>query len=249
MTNSRVIPWSRILAEGVAIVASILLAFAIQAWWEDRQTWEGERQILNSLLDELSIQSETLSTELDVQKAILDSTRSLQLLAVNPNAQVENQNVDSLLADLYWISDDSEWNMPTLRGALSGGNVTRISNPALRVQLADLAAWVDTVILYMRQDYDFGLNEFGPFLRQNTYMPAIVNKLDDEPGPGSQWKMDTKHPQILEYDNSQVLSNREFHNILVVKRGKQINLVHIAFPGTQQAIDETIRLIELELAQ
>ena len=31
------IPWKRLAAEGVAIVVSILLAFAIQAWWEFRQ--------------------------------------------------------------------------------------------------------------------------------------------------------------------------------------------------------------------
>ena len=34
---TRSIPWPRILAEGVAIVVSILLAFGIQAWWEDSQ--------------------------------------------------------------------------------------------------------------------------------------------------------------------------------------------------------------------
>jgi hypothetical protein len=34
---SRSIPWPRILAEGGAIVVSILFAFGIQAWWEGRQ--------------------------------------------------------------------------------------------------------------------------------------------------------------------------------------------------------------------
>jgi len=29
--------WARVLAEGSAIVVSILLAFGIQAWWEERQ--------------------------------------------------------------------------------------------------------------------------------------------------------------------------------------------------------------------
>jgi hypothetical protein len=32
----RQVPWPRIVAEAVAIVASILLAFAIDAWWQDR---------------------------------------------------------------------------------------------------------------------------------------------------------------------------------------------------------------------
>ena len=36
MNNLREVPWKRLLVEGAAIVASILLAFAIDAWWEDR---------------------------------------------------------------------------------------------------------------------------------------------------------------------------------------------------------------------
>ena len=37
--------WPRLLVEGVAIVASILLAFGIDAWWQDRQThYEEQRQ-------------------------------------------------------------------------------------------------------------------------------------------------------------------------------------------------------------
>jgi len=38
---TRSIPWPRILAEGVAIVLSILLAFGIQAWGEGQvqETW------------------------------------------------------------------------------------------------------------------------------------------------------------------------------------------------------------------
>jgi hypothetical protein len=32
-SEARRLPWRRIIAEGLAIVASILLAFAIDAWW------------------------------------------------------------------------------------------------------------------------------------------------------------------------------------------------------------------------
>ena len=36
MSDTREIPWKRLVVEGAAIVASILLAFAIDAWWQDR---------------------------------------------------------------------------------------------------------------------------------------------------------------------------------------------------------------------
>ena len=35
MTNR--IPWSRLLFEGVVVVISILVAFAIDAWWERKK--------------------------------------------------------------------------------------------------------------------------------------------------------------------------------------------------------------------
>ena len=37
VTNASEIPWKRITVEAVAIVGSILLAFAIDTWWDDRQ--------------------------------------------------------------------------------------------------------------------------------------------------------------------------------------------------------------------
>ncbi len=37
MTNTNNIQWKRTAAEGVAIVISILLAFWIDTWWEDRK--------------------------------------------------------------------------------------------------------------------------------------------------------------------------------------------------------------------
>ena len=49
MINAATIPWKRISVEAVAIVASILLAFAIDAWWEDRKERELEQEALYDL--------------------------------------------------------------------------------------------------------------------------------------------------------------------------------------------------------
>jgi hypothetical protein len=53
MTGSRrPIPWPRVLVEGAVIVASILLAFGIEAWWNGAQERLEERQILSSLAED-----------------------------------------------------------------------------------------------------------------------------------------------------------------------------------------------------
>ena len=44
------IPWLRVFVEGVVIVGSILLAFGIDAWWEDRGDRVAEREALEQLV-------------------------------------------------------------------------------------------------------------------------------------------------------------------------------------------------------
>ena len=53
MKNARDIPWFRLFAEATAIVLSILLAFAIDAWWAERLERNAEREELSRLYDEL----------------------------------------------------------------------------------------------------------------------------------------------------------------------------------------------------
>ena len=45
--------WMKLGIEGVVIVASILLAFGLQAWWDDRKDAETEHAMLLALESEL----------------------------------------------------------------------------------------------------------------------------------------------------------------------------------------------------
>ncbi len=49
MAKSQEIPWKRIFVEAAAVVVSILLAFSIDAWWEDRIEREAETWLLERL--------------------------------------------------------------------------------------------------------------------------------------------------------------------------------------------------------
>jgi hypothetical protein len=58
------VPWVRIIAEGAAIVVSILLAFGIQAWWEGRQERRVELDILSGLRSDFEANREQLVVSL-----------------------------------------------------------------------------------------------------------------------------------------------------------------------------------------
>jgi len=51
MNETQTIPWKRISVEAVAIVASILLAFAIDAWWDDFR----QQRLSQTLLTDLEV--------------------------------------------------------------------------------------------------------------------------------------------------------------------------------------------------
>ena len=90
MTNYRKIPWTRLTVESIAIVGSILVAFAIDAWWEDRQERGDERSYLSSLRQEL-IQG-------------LDSVAQVESVHINVlNSNVELINQEGI-EDMFYFS-------------------------------------------------------------------------------------------------------------------------------------------------
>ena len=84
---TRSIPWPRILAEGVAIVVSILLAFGIQAWWEGRQEINREQRMLGALVAEFEENAEVLEEAQQVYRRYYsEALRLLELIGRDPPA-------------------------------------------------------------------------------------------------------------------------------------------------------------------
>ena len=75
MKNNNAVPWPRIALEGAVIVISILLAFAIDAWWDDRNDRKAEIEQLLRVAQELEANSERLQAKLEI---ILSSIKGTQ---------------------------------------------------------------------------------------------------------------------------------------------------------------------------
>ncbi len=63
MTNTNNIQWKRTAVEGVAIVISILLAFWIDTWWEDRMEARLEVVYLLELQEDFELNKSSLEDE------------------------------------------------------------------------------------------------------------------------------------------------------------------------------------------
>jgi len=137
MTSTNDIQWKRIAAEGVAIVVSILLAFGIEAWWQDRNDVNREQHLLTALLLEFEQNGELLRQAREVyEQYYRDALRVLEVMEEDPDtidvAELEGL-VGSLLARQTFHLESG-----ALDGLLASGEMSLIRDAMLRNRLA---AW------------------------------------------------------------------------------------------------------------
>lgn len=129
--------WPRIFAEVVAIVASILLAFGIDAWWQDRQIRLEEQQILQDLNDEfLSIRG-ILERHLTLHLEHLQWLEDFLNMIEDGPSRDAGTIVEAALLEMV-TPTTSDIGNGTLNALLGSGRVDILTSRTLR---AKLAAW------------------------------------------------------------------------------------------------------------
>lgn len=123
--------------EGAAIVVSILLAFAIDAWWEERTLRIEEQQVLQGLRSEFLATRDVLSGHLKEHLLDVKTFEDFLNAAGNSGAEKAGLTVDATLTALLNPSTSDVGN-GTLDALLSSGRIEILTNKTLR---AKLAAW------------------------------------------------------------------------------------------------------------
>ena len=141
MTETQNMPWKRLAVEAIAIVASILLAFAIDAWWADREFDQWQSAQLSALREEFSANLEGLGTVVQDHNSSATSLESLitQIRASDDNTPLTVSNAD-LTPLVAWRTSDISTG--TLDALLSSGKLADIRNFMIR---RALAAWPSEV--------------------------------------------------------------------------------------------------------
>ena len=144
MTGPRIIPWIRIAVEVAAIVASILLAFAIDAWWAERVDQSRSKDQLRSLAIEFG-EVELHLQHYEARLLKLRQAVSDLLSHIGPETQV--QTVDSLYALLDLTFRASKMELPTasLQALLASGELSAVSDDKLNALLASWPAQVSNL--------------------------------------------------------------------------------------------------------
>lgn len=135
MSNTKNIQWSRLSIEAAAIVGSILLAFAIDAWWEGHKDRQDEEEYLVALREEFSDSIQIASENEELRRKVVEAHVALI-------AQIQGEPRASE-SDLYeWVSLLSYPLRYYPRRAvyndiMASGGTNLISSSEIRIALAE----------------------------------------------------------------------------------------------------------------
>ena len=202
-----------LLLESSAIVLSILLAFAIDAWWQNHQDREMEQALLRSVTVELAQNIEVVDRELKYRYAVKDSINRL-FMAAGGEPALGVEDVDELLSDLTWWGE-AGLATGVIDSLLLSGNLALISSAALRHELAALPSHYDRVSRTERQDYETLRNVVMPFLSANANVPQIARHATTRPGHGEQPPYQVDYRVERSRDHRALLEDDHFLSILV----------------------------------
>lgn len=246
MSNKQSIQWGRLSAEGVAIIVSILLAFGIQAWWDEREQLDDERIVLQSLLTDISRLQIRLVRDKRISDFLIESAVKLLQVAADLPQTIDEREIDKLILNLQLNHAGTEWESGPLNSLMMGGDISRISNTALLQKLADLHTKIKRLQDNWRTESSDLNNGMQPFLRRNANLVQIVMSSANEPGIVSEFKF----PELTVSDrrqHSELLSSTEFQGFLVGIIGLQQNAILLVYPQLEESLNDVIGLLEAEL--
>lgn len=139
-TPSR-LPWVRIAAESAAIIASILLAFAIDAWWEQRGEHRRSLTQLSTIRTEFIEVGHRLARA-EQQLAGLRETVSEFLSHIGPETPLVSPDILLSLMDLSFRASTIELPTGSLQALLASGELSNVTNNELKALLVTWPAEV-----------------------------------------------------------------------------------------------------------
>ena len=135
-----------LLAEGVVIVVSIVLAFALDAWWDDLAERRQLRQQLGSVQAEVRGNRDLVLFQVDLMERMIAAGEAL---GVAMDSAAHSGGTVTVPDTLVWLP----LNTPTLDASLgaidalvASGQLALIPDPALRSRLAGLRDRIEDAV-------------------------------------------------------------------------------------------------------
>lgn len=191
MAEHQVIPWRRIGVQASAIVVSILLAFAIDAWWAEWQEQEIEHRTLEALRSDLVASNDELDRLLRGLVSARSNFARFQSASPEELAQFDADAVRETLVSL--VTPASFNPITATHDALSNdGRLGLIRDPELLRQLSNWQGALD----------DIHANSID--LRAESV--RVLRSMEAYGGPFIRWRRSVDDLEVLQRASGEILA-------------------------------------------
>lgn len=236
MNTPDAIKWTKLLAESAAIVASILLAFAIDAWWEERKEQRYEQETLLGLNAEYAGHSNDIGRQTEFHELLLTNIGTL-LQACSVGSYDGTSIDEAIWASLVPVTTDLG---SSVRDSLvNSGRIDIISDVELRKALADWDRVLDELIDGQLFSSDLVREQLMPFYSKYGISLAHGNSDKD----GSPWPIATE-PSNPDSEAFKLLFNDKAYCTTLEFRYSEMNHTLDEYRYVLEAIEEIQRLLK-----
>lgn len=231
------IAWKRLAIEAPVIVVSILLAFAIEAWWDERGERAAERVLLDRLHSDFTEISSALQLVEEEHREASDACIYFLSLVIGDTVP-ETAEADRKVAVVFLASRTFNPGSGAVESFSSGDGANLIRNQSLADKLF---AWPGIVEELQEEEANLqkGVAErWAPFLSSRVnvgpYIPTFGEVMKGLPGAVSSM---TRDPLVVD---------REFQNH-VLDRFKWQQIAVRDIQPVRNTVDEILQLLSSEL--
>ncbi|MDP6653161.1 MAG: hypothetical protein QGF90_13825 [Gammaproteobacteria bacterium] len=205
----------KLIAEAMTVVASILLAFIIDAWWEERSEKAELTELLSVFLIEISENIQLVEGDVSFREAKSASAqRILKLASESTIDSISISELDGLINDLtYW--GYMRFATDVLNSIITTGQLTSMESVGLKFSLT---SWQDELDYYRRveqQDYDSYQTKLLPYLAESSNLMQINNASDGKPGTPVDYPT-CEFPTIRMRDHRTLLNDDTFLSLVTI---------------------------------
>lgn len=204
-------------AEIAVVVAGVLIALALNAWWGARQQAQEERRLLVALHDEFEANQDRLAQILAFHADLKATATSLLAASTDPSRVLPADSVDQWLADVTWWSSYTTLESTVLDAAVQDGQLALIETDSLRRLLSRWRSEVASASAQSSQEFEHYSGTWLPMLRAEADLARISNAATTIPGSATPYQADSMPVYLERTDHLPLIRSRVFRNALVQK--------------------------------
>lgn len=204
-------------AEIVVVVAGVLIALALNAWWQGRQQRQEEERLLVALHGEFTSNQDRLAEILAFHEDVKGAARTLLSVSADPTSDVPVDSVDQLLANVTWWASYTTLESTVLDAAVQDGQLSLVRTDSLRRLLSTWRSEVESAESQSSQEFAHYANTWLPLLQAEADIVQIANMATEIPGSRAPYQGAPVPSSPERTDHRPLIRARALRNALVQK--------------------------------